>query len=89
MAEAGGGVALINMGKYGVSAEGGTMALSLLRATIRPDPTSDMGKHDFCYMVYPHSGDAVFAEINNIAYEYNIPICRADVTSNLPQFDGL
>ncbi len=89
MAESGGGVALINMGKYGVSAEGGTMGLSLLRATIRPDPTSDMGKHDFCYMIYPHAGDAVSAEINNIAFEYNVPVCRADVKSELPSFDGL
>ncbi len=89
MAEAGGGVALINAGKYGVSAEGNTMSLSLLRATIRPDPTSDIGRHNFCYMIYPHQGDAVSAEINNIAFEYNVPICRADVKSELPPFDGL
>ena len=55
------------------------MALSLLRATIRPDPTSDMGRHDFCYMIYPHAADAVTAGINNLAFEYNIPLGKADV----------
>ena len=89
MAEQGAGVALINQGKYGVSAENNVMALSLLRATIRPDPTSDMGNHDFCYMIYPHSGDAVAAEINKKAFEYNIPLRRADVSSNLPDFAPL
>ncbi len=89
MAEQGGGVALINEGKYGVSAEGGTMALSLLRATIRPDPTSDMGKHNFCYMIYPHAGDAVSAEINKKAFEYNIPLRKADAKTVLPDFGPL
>lgn len=89
MAEQGGGVALINQGKYGVSAEGGTMALSLLRATIRPDPTSDMGEHNFCYMIYPHAGDAVTAQINKTAFEYNIPLRKADVEAALPDFDDL
>ena len=79
MSEQGGGIALVNAGKYGVSAEESTMALSLLRATIRPDPTSDMGRHDFCYMIYPHAADAVTAGINNLAFEYNIPLGKADV----------
>ncbi len=79
MSEQGGGIALVNAGKYGVSAEESTMALSLLRATIRPDPTSDMGRHDFCYMIYPHAADVVSAGINNLAFEYNIPLGKADV----------
>lgn len=89
MAEQGGGVALINQGKYGVSAEGSTMALSLLRATIRPDPTSDIGEHNFCYMIYPHADDAVTAGINKTAFEYNIPLRKADVESDLPDFGDL
>ena len=65
------------------------MALSLLRATIRPDPTSDMGKHNFCYMIYPHAGDAASAEINKKAFEYNIPLRKADVETDLPDFGPL
>ena len=89
MAEQGGGIALINSGKYGVSAEGSVMALSLLRSTIRPDPTSDMGEHNFCYMIYPHSGDAVAARINEKAFEYNIPLRKADIEAALPDFSPL
>ncbi len=89
MSEHGGGVALINQGKYGVSAENNVMALSLLRATIRPDPTSDMGKHDFCYMIYPHAGDAIDAGINKTAFEYNIPLEKADVDCDFSFNDKL
>lgn len=89
MAETGGGIAFINENKYGVSAEQNSFAVSLLRATIRPDPTSDMGQHDFCYMIYPHSGDAVSADINRKALEYNVPLIRAEVTSDIPDFGPL
>ena len=83
LAETDGGVALINDGKYGIGFENNTMSLSLLRATIRPDVTSDMGRHNFCYMIMPHSRDAVSAGINNIAFQYNAPLVKADV-----QYDG-
>ncbi len=86
MCEQGGGVALINEGKYGVSAENSTMGLSLLRSTIRPDPTSDMGRHSFCYLIYPHGSDTVSAGINELAFEYNVPLVKADVTCDLPDF---
>ena len=80
MAETDGGIALINDCKYGVSLEENKMSLSLLRATIRPDVTSDLGHHEFAYMIMPHKGDFVSAEINNIAFEYNVPLCKADLT---------
>lgn len=83
LAETDGGIALINDGKYGIGFDKNVMSLSLLRATIRPDVTSDMGVHNFCYMIMPHSGDAVHAKINNIAFQYNIPLVKADV-----QYDG-
>lgn len=74
--------------KYGVGFDESTMSLSLLRATVRPDPTSDMGVHRFCYLILPHAGDAVSAKINRIALEYNIPIVKADVSCQ-NTFDGL
>jgi alpha-mannosidase len=52
------------------------MSLSLLRATMRPDVTSDRGRHNFCYMIMPHGGDAVSAGINNIALQYNNPLIK-------------
>ena len=78
MSEAGAGVAVINEGKYGVGLEGDEVSLSLLRATIRPDVTSDMGHHDFCYVILPHAGDAIQAKVNQLAYEYNVPLTKAD-----------
>lgn len=89
MSETGGGISLINEGKYGVGFDENKMSLSLLRATIRPDVTSDMGNHDFCYMIMPHSGDAVSANINKIALQYNVPLVKADVEWLLPTFEPL
>ena len=89
MSEAGGGVAIINDGKYGVGLENNTMSLSLLRATIRPDVTSDIGVHNFCYMIMPHAGDAISADINNKAFQYNVPLVKADVEWNMPTFEPL
>lgn len=89
MSETGGGVAIINDGKYGVSAEKNSMSLSLLRATIRPDVVSDMGQHSFCYMIYPHAKDAVSAKINNLSLQYNIPLVKADVKWEYPTFEPL
>jgi len=89
VAEAFGGVALINDGKYGVGFENSTISLSLLRATERPDVTSDLGHHNFCYMIMPHSGDAVNAGINNIALQYNCPLVKGDCEWNYPTFEPL
>ena len=79
MAETDGGIALINDSKYGIGLLENTMSLSLLRATVRPDVTSDLGHHEFSYMIYPHGDDFVKAEINNIAFEYNIPLSKAEL----------
>lgn len=78
IAETDGGVALINDGKYGIGFDNNTMSLSLLRATIRPDVTSDIGHHNFCYMIMPHSGNAIDAGINKTAYQYNVPLIKSD-----------
>ena len=79
MSESGGGVALINEGKYGVGLEGDEISLSLLRATIRPDITSDIGHHDFCCVILPHEGDFLAAKVNDAAMQYNVPLRKASV----------
>lgn len=75
-AEKSGGVALINEGKYGLGVEEKGMSLSLIRSNIRPDILSDIGHHDFCYVILPHANDAVEAGINEKALEYNVPLVR-------------
>lgn len=77
------GIAVINNSKYGVGIGENSVTLSLLRATIRPDPTSDIGHHEFTYLILPHEGNTTDAEINNIALEYNIPLIRENVNFNL------
>lgn len=89
MSELGGGIALVNDGKYGVGFLENSMSLSLLRATERPDVTSDIGEHSFCYMIVPHEGDAVTADINRLAHQYNTPLVKADCQWNLPTFEPL
>lgn len=82
LTETDGGVAIINDGKYGVGFDENVISLSLLRATIRPDVVSDMGNHNFCYMIMPHSKNAVDAGINQIAHQYNTPLVKADAEYN-------
>ncbi len=89
LAETDGGIALINDGKYGIGFDENVMSLSLLRATIRPDVTSDMGMHNFCYMIMPHNKNAVDAGINHIAYQYNVPLVKADAEYNGESFAPL
>lgn len=89
LAETDGGIALINDGKYGVGFDENTMSLSLLRATIRPDVESDIGNHNFCYMIMPHADNAVSAGINNIAHQYNTSLVKADAEYNGTDFAPL
>jgi alpha-mannosidase len=50
------GVSLLNDGKYGHSAEGNVLGISLLRSPIYPDPYADEGNHEFAYALFPHRG---------------------------------
>lgn len=74
LSEPGGGIALINEGKYGISLEENQMGLSLLRATVRPDPESDEGFHNFCYTLLPHKGSMEEAGVIEASYAYNTPL---------------
>ncbi len=89
MSESGGGVAIVNDGKYGVGFLNNNMSLSLLRATERPDVTSDIGKHSFSYMIVPHADDHVKAEINKLALQYNTPLVKADCKWRFDTFEPL
>ncbi|MDB5045543.1 MAG: putative Alpha-mannosidase [Deinococcus sp.] len=53
----GSGLSLLTGSKYGYSAQGNVLGLSLLRSPISPDPTADEGEHHFTYSLYPHAGD--------------------------------
>lgn len=57
LSEADYGVSLLNDGRYGHSARGNQLGLSLVRGPIWPDPLADVGYHHFTYALYPHLND--------------------------------
>jgi alpha-mannosidase len=51
------GVSLLTDSRYGYATFDNVMSLSLLRGTMSPDATADLGKHSFRYALYPHAAD--------------------------------
>ncbi len=86
LSETDAGFAVINDGKYGIGIPEKGVSLSLLRATERPDPGSDLGEHRFCYRMVPHAGNAAEAGIERLARVYNAPLIRADVPDRGKRF---
>lgn len=56
LSEPGFGVALLNNAKYGHSARGNVIGMSLVRSPIYPDPLADEGRQSFTYALMPHEG---------------------------------
>ena len=74
LSEPGYGVALLNDCKYGHDIQGSVMRLSLLRASISPDPMADRGHHEFTYALLPHVGDLREGRVIEEAYALNVPL---------------
>ncbi|MBR3767070.1 MAG: alpha-mannosidase [Clostridia bacterium] len=79
------GIAVINDCKYGVGVSEKEITLSLLRATERPDPLSDLGQHNFTFIILPH-GNMSYAEINNQALFFNEPLVKTEKLSFPEEF---
>ncbi|MBR5380537.1 MAG: alpha-mannosidase [Clostridia bacterium] len=65
------GIALLNDCKYGMSALGGEMALTLMKGGSRPDPKTDIGVHTMRYALLPHLGAFSAENVVRPAYEFN------------------
>ena len=90
LSEPGGGVAILNDGKYGVGLWENMISVSLLRATCRPDLVSDRGEHRFAYLIVPHERTPQEDGINRMAIEYNTPLLRAKLPAlALPETGSL
>jgi alpha-mannosidase len=74
VSEHGFGVALLTDSKYGYSAHGDTLRVSLLRAPKQPDPEADMGRHEFAYALMPHTGGWQEAGVVREARAFNAPL---------------
>jgi alpha-mannosidase len=53
------GVSLLNDCKYGHDIRDNVIRLTLLRSPTMPDPTADVGEHQFKYTLYPHAGGVI------------------------------
>ena len=74
MSEPGFGVALLNDAKYGHSAKGNVLGLSLVRSPVYPDPLADEGEQSFTYALYPHAGDWHEGGVREEAEDLNQPL---------------
>jgi alpha-mannosidase len=74
LSEPGYGVALMNDGKYGHSARGNLLGISLLRSPLYPDPLADEGEHRFMYSLFAHPGDWTAAGVTREALALNSPL---------------
>ena len=74
LSEPGYGVSLLNDGKYGFSANGNDLTVSLVRGPLYPDPFADEGKHAFTYSLFPHTGDWTVSGVSAEAFTLNSPL---------------
>jgi alpha-mannosidase len=78
MSEPGFGVALLNDAKYGHSAKGNVLGLSLVRSPVYPDPMADEGEQTFTYALYPHEGEWHEGGVREEAEDLNQPVLWAN-----------
>ncbi len=74
ISDGGYGVALLNDCKYGHSADGSCLSLTLLRAGNCPNPDADKELHRFTYSILPHEGGVADADVVKEAHLLNDPL---------------
>ena len=74
LSEHGFGAALLTDSKYGYSCFGNELRISLLRAPKSPDPSADIGRHEFAYALHPHVGDHREGGVLAEAMRFNAPL---------------
>lgn len=73
LSERNNGFALINDCKYGLSANEGSLRLSLHKGGILPDELGDKGMHEMKYAILPHMGGFSAETVIQPAYAFNNP----------------
>ncbi|MGJ8583545.1 MAG: alpha-mannosidase [Marinosulfonomonas sp.] len=68
------GAALLSADKYGFSAKGNTLTLSLMRGPMYPDMLADEGQHSLTYSIMPHDGRWWSEEVQAEADLINDPL---------------
>ncbi len=80
------GAAVLNDGKYGVSAQDGEIRLTLLRAPGAPDFRADNRTHRFRYALLPWEGGFAQSPVVHEGYELNVPLETAEGTADAAGF---
>ena len=77
----------MNNCKYGYSANGGEIKLTLIKCGTFPNPQADQGMHTFTYSLLPHGGDFRTGGTIEQSYLLNRPLEAAEAsgTGNLPE----
>ena len=73
------GVSILNDCKYGYSAEGNTLKLTLLKCATYPNKNADREIHKFTYSLYPHKGTVYEADTIKRSYELNNPLIATKI----------
>ncbi len=76
------GVILLNDGKYGCGAEGGTLSMTCLKAAKIPDANADMGQHYFSYAFRPYTGGFAGAGAAAEGMIFNSPVETGNISAN-------
>ncbi len=71
------GAAVLNDCKYGLSATGNSINLTLLKSAIAPDMTADKGRQVVTYAFYTWNGCLADSGVVREAYDLNVPLVFA------------
>ena len=71
------GCAVLNDCKYGVSVDGHSINLTLLKSALAPDMTADKGRQEFTYAFYAWQGSLMASGLVQAGYELNVPLQTA------------
>lgn len=74
VAEYGYGLAVLSDSKYGYGVERGRISLTCFKCPSWPNPTADVGHHEFKYSLVAHRGDFREAGIIREAHSFNRPM---------------
>ena len=89
LSEEGFGVAILNDCKYGVSAVGNRLGLSLIKSGTHPDWRGDAGRHLVTYSLLPHACAFSVESVVRPAYELNVPVVTRLAGPRAKGFGGL
>jgi len=76
------GASVLNDSKYGYSASGNVMRISLLRSPESPGEKTDQGRQEFTYSLLPHEGDWRAGDTVKEAFDLNVPLVTTAISSS-------